>query len=196
MRTIVSKTLIAGILLSVLAAPSFGQDSTGGLVAVLDVAKVFKNNAKFDQQLARIRQEAETQKNNIQQEQESIRSRAEKVMALPADQNRYQQEAQLEQEQAALRTRARQIEGDLLKREAKIYYDAYVEMQQVVAKMAKNYGITLVLRFDSSPIDSNLRGEVVKGVNRTVVYMHRLDLTDLVIKEMGGATASIPTNQK
>ena len=196
MRTIVSKTLIAGILLSVLAVPALGQDSKGGLVAVLDVAKVFKNNARFDQQLARIRQEAETQKTKIQQDQESIRSRAEKVMAMPADETRYQQEARLEQEQAALRTRARQIEGDLLKREAKIYYDAYVEMQQIVAKMAKEYGITLVLRFDSSPIDGTQRGEVVKGVNRTVVYMHRLDLTDLVIKAMGTSTASVPTNQK
>ena len=196
MRTIVSKTLIAGILLSVLAVPSFGQESTGGLVAVLDVAKVFKNNAKFDQQLARIRQEAETEKNKIQEQQESIRARAVKVNALPADQARFQQEAQLEQEQAALRTRARQIEGALLKREAKIYYDAYVEMQQIVSKMAKQYGITLVLRFDSSSINPENRGEVVKGVNRTVVYMHRLDLTDLVIREMSSATAAIPTNQK
>jgi Skp family chaperone for outer membrane proteins len=190
--------LIAALIVSMVAFPAFGQqDGAGGIVAVLDVAMVFKNNADFDQKLKSIKAEAEAFKGKIQGKQEGIRQRAQSVMALEVGTpERNQQEAKIEQEQAALRTEARQIEGELLKREAKIYYDAYVEMQQVVTRIATQNGITLVLRFDSAPINPNNRPEVIKGVNRAVVYHRQLDLTKLVIKELGTASARLPTNSK
>ncbi len=197
MRKITLK-LIAALIVSMVAFPAFGQqDGAGGIVAVLDVAMVFKNNADFDQKLKSIKAEAEAFKGKIQGKQEGIRQRAQSVMALEVGTpERNQQEAKIEQEQAALRTEARQIEGELLKREAKIYYDAYVEMQQVVTRIATQNGITLVLRFDSAPINPNNRPEVIKGVNRAVVYHRQLDLTKLVIKELGTASARLPTNSK
>ena len=54
-------------------------------------------------------------------------------------------------------------------------------MKQTVASLAQQYGIALVLRFDSESINPTDRGEVIKGVNRTVVYHHKLDLTNMVI---------------
>lgn len=197
MQAITLKT-IAALVFTLLVVPAMAQeDGSGGLVAVLDVAKVFKNNAQFDHQLERIKQEAESMKVQIQKQQESIRQRAQQVMQMEVGSaERNKQEAEIEQEQTSLRTRARQIEADLLKREAKIYHDAYVEMQQVVARIANEYGISLVLRFDSNEIDPENRAEVVKGVNRAVVYHHRLDLTNMVIEKMSPSSASLPTNQK
>ena len=125
--------------------------------------------------------------------------RAEAVAQLEiGSSDRNAKEAELEQEQAALRTHARQAEADLLKREAKIYYDTYVKMQNVVGSLANKFGITLVLRFDSAEIDPENRGEVIKGVNRQVVYHHKLDLTKMVINQLNPASAQAPagTNNK
>ena len=62
-------------------------------------------------------------------------------------------------------------------------------MQSVVESIAKKYNISLVLRFDSAEIDKTSRPEVIKGVNRAVVYHHKLDLTSMVVKEMSGGAA-------
>ena len=193
MRKVITRITVATLLLTI-SSPMLAQESGGGLVAVLDVAKVFKANPEFDAQMERIKDEAEALKLQIQKQQENIRSRAEAVAQMEiGSTERNQQEAALEQEQAALRTHARQAEADLLKREAKIYYDTYVKMQNVVGSLATKYGITLVLRFDSAEIDPENRGEVIKGVNRQVVYHHKLDLTKMVIQQLNPSAAQAPS---
>lgn len=168
-----------------------GGGDQGGLVAVLDVAEVFKANQSFEQKMAAIKSEADSLKAQIQQEQEAIRGRAQQISQYEVgSDNRNQMEAKIEQEQAALRTKARQAETDLLNREAQIYYTSYREMQEVVASLAEQYGISLVLRFDSGEIDPTNRGEVIKGVNRAVVYHKRLDLTKMVIKQISPQSAN------
>lgn len=77
----------------------------------------------------------------------------------------------------------------MLNREAKIYFETYQRMQSVVSSIANKHGISLVLRFDSETIESTNRAEVIKGVNRSVVYHRRLDLTNMVIREMNPSQA-------
>lgn len=138
-----------------------------------------------------IKAQAEKLKTEIQAEQEKIRTDAMGLQQYEANSpDRNNLEAQLEQRQTALRTKARQSEQELLNKEAEIYYSTYSEMQNVVKSVAKQYGISLVLRFDSAEIDKTSRPEVIKGVNRAVVFHHKLDLTKMVIKSMSGATAS------
>ena len=186
-------TFLVGIIAVAISCPVFAQDSgaTNGIVAVLDVAEVFKDNGTFDQSMKNIKAQAEKLKVEIQGQQEKIRSDAASLIEYETgspDRNRL--EAELEQRQAALRTRARQSEQDLLNREAEVYFQTYSKMQSVVESIAKKYNISLVLRFDSAEIDKTSRPEVIKGVNRAVVYHHKLDLTTMVVKEMSGAMAS------
>jgi len=182
-------TFLVGIIAVAISCPVFAQDAgaTNGIVAVLDVAEVFKDNGTFDQSMKNIKAQAEKLKVEIQGQQEKIRSDAASLIEYETgspDRNRL--EAELEQRQAALRTRARQSEQDLLNREAEIYFQTYTKMQSVVESIAKKYNISLVLRFDSAEIDKTSRPEVIKGVNRAVVYHHKLDLTTMVKTEMKG----------
>ena len=102
----------------------------------------------------------------------------------------------IETRQAALRTEARQKEQELLNREAGIYYDTYRVMQTVVTEIAKQNNIALVLRYDSSEINQASRPEVIKGVNRTVVYHKNLDLTKMVSETLNTRTAGGGQNLK
>lgn len=195
MNTKLTVTIIAAMI-----AACFSQTANAqGLVAVLDVAKVFEVNVSFKQQMDEIKERADSLKGQIQNEQTSIQQAAQAVLEKEVGEERYQEESVIEQRQAALRTKARQLETDLLKQEARIYHQTYEEMKSVVAKLAGEYGISLVMRFDSSPINSSERVEVIKGVNRTVVYHDHLDLTSKVIDAMGGgatSTAGVGTNLK
>jgi Skp family chaperone for outer membrane proteins len=167
------------------------QEGGSGMVAVLDVAKVFEGHAVFNQRMEAIKLEAEQFKAKMEAEQNAIRQEAERLADFTPDSEQYRNlESQLEQRTATLRTTARQTNTDMLNREAKIYYDTYSQMQTVVAAAAVEYGIGLVVRFDSGPIDASNRGEVVKGVNRNVVFQKNLDLTSMVIERMSSAPSS------
>lgn len=168
----------------------FAQEGTGGLVTVLDVAKVFEQNQAFSTKMEQIKTQATALKESIQERQRKIQQDAMAVQDLEVgSETRNQRELELEQRQTALRTEARQKEQDLLNREAQIYYETYEAMQSVVTKVAQENNIALVLRYDSTPIDKTNRNEVIKGVNRTVVYHKQLDLTKLVSETLNARTA-------
>jgi len=186
------KPVVAAIVaVSIIATATESMAQESGVVAVLDVAKVFKENAAFDSRMKAIKSEADQLKTQIQSEQQTIKEAAMGVSQYEAGSaQRNEMEAKIEQDQAALRTRARQAEAQLLNREAKIYYDTYQQLQAVVGQLADANNISLVLRFDGQPIDATNRGEVIKGVNRSVVYFSKIDLTNLVMQAMDTDTAN------
>ena len=197
MNSKLTVTIVAAIFVACFSQTATAQND-GGIVAVLDVAKVFEMNPWFKQQMEAIKAQADLLKEQIQTEQTAIQEAAQAVLKIEVGESRNQQESAIEQRQAALRTKARQLEMDLLKQEAKIYHQTYEQMQAVVAKLAGEFGISLVMRFDSSPINPENRAEVIKGVNRTVVFHDHLDLTTKVIEAMGGNTntAGLDTTHK
>ena len=173
------------------------EEGTSGLVTVMDVAAVFDQNPWFKGRMEAIKNEADGLKAKITQQQEQIRNEALSVQNLEVGTpDRNAKERELEQRQAELRTTARQSEQELLNREAEIYFDTYKTMREVVTAIAKENGISLVLRYDSTEINPTSRPEVIKGVNRTVVYHRQLDLTKLVSQQMNTRTANLGTNRK
>jgi len=192
-KSFISTFALAVIAVTTFSSGAFAQD--GGIVAVLDVAKVFKVNKDFDSQMKSIKALAEDLKSQIQQRQEAIKSEAMEISQFEAGTpDRNKREADVEQKQAALRTQARQAEADLLNSEAKIYYDTYTKMQRVVGELAAKHGISLVIRFDGADVDPASRPDVIKKVNRTVVYHREIDLTNHVITGMGPRIAEAATN--
>lgn len=192
MKSLISYSVAVAVLISTAFVSNVqAQQSKAGIVAVLDVAKVFKADQEFEAQMASIKQEADRLKNYIQGKQEAIKQEAQQVSQMEAmSPARQQAEGDVEQKQTALRTEARQAEAALLTREAKVYYDTYQRMQTVVAQVAEANEVALVIRFDSAPIDQTNRQEVIKGVNRTVVYKGNSDMTSVVIQSMVPHTAA------
>ena len=193
MKSTHAKTVATIAVAFALSVPCLAQEQpgTGGLVTVLDVAKVFEKNPAFNDKMAAIKSEADSLKSRIEAEQAALRKEAMDLqnLAVGSDE-RNKKEASLEQRQTTLRTTARQSEQELLNREAVIYFDTYQTMQQAVTKIAQENNISLVLRYDSAEIDPHNRPEVIKGVNRTVVYHRQLDLTKLVSEAMNARTAA------
>lgn len=197
MKSTIIKSLVVAVaaVATVLTSQSLNaQEAKAGLIAILDVAKVFKENAAFTAKMDAIKAEADRLKAEITKEQESIKTRAQGLTNFDiGSTERNDLEVELETQQSALRRRARQLETDLLNREALVYFETYKQMQAIVGSMANQYGISLVLRFDSSEINSENRPEVIKGVNRAVVYHSRVDLTNAVMEAMNARTAQAQT---
>lgn len=187
-----SSLQIIAIVACVLSlAGNLKAQESGGMVAVLDVVKVFESNTVFNDRMNAIKAEAEQFKMQMEQQQAALQQKAAPLKDYkPGSPEFNQLQAQLEQETASLRTQAQQTNTELLNREARIYFDTYVKLQQAVAELATQYNINLIIRFDSQPIDPDNRGEVIKGVNRNIVYQKNLDLTSMVIEKMAAASAT------
>ena len=138
-----------------------------------------------------IKAEATKFKSQMEEEQLAIQQEAEGLKSLNQGSPEFNAlQAELEQKTATLRTKAQQTNTALLNKEAQIYYDTYQQMQTTVADLASKYNITLIIRWDSKPIDPTKRDEVIKGVNRNIVYQKDLDLTSLVIDNMGALSTA------
>ena len=195
MKSFISKTVMMALVAVVTFGSTASAQEKGGIVAVLDVAKVFKENRGFESKMQSIKSTADQLKAEIQQKQEAIKQEAGGLAEFEVGSvERNQMEGALEQKQAALRTQARQAEMDLLTKEARVYYETYEQMQGILKSLASQHGISLVLRFDSQEVDPTNRGEVIKGVNRAIVYQEKLDLTTLVISQMSSDTADAGGN--
>ena len=195
-----SSKIIVMLACLVTVAGNLQAQESNGMVAVLDVARVFESNQLFNQRMDAIKVEAEQFKTSMEQQQAALKQKAAPLSDYtPGSPEFNQLQAQLEQESARLRTVAQQTNTDLLNREAKIYFDTYTKLQQVVNELAGQYNISLIIRFDSKPIDPDNRGEVIKGVNRNIVFQKNLDLTSMVVEKMtaaAGTSASGNVNMK
>jgi hypothetical protein len=69
------------------------------------------------------------------------------------------------------------LRKDFLEREAKVYYQTYLEVVGTVNDYAKRQGIGLVLRFNGEPIDPNRRDDVLREINKPVVMQDNIDIT-------------------
>ncbi len=163
-----------------------------GRVAILDVAKVFKDNTSFGDKMAALKAEAERLKGQVTAEQDRIKVEVMKLRDLKPGPERNKREADLEQQHTHLRTTTRQAESELLSQEARVYFDTYREMQAVVEAIAQANGLSLVLRFDSEDIDPNNQQSVKKGLNRSLVFHRKLDLTPLVSQQLNARMAAAP----
>ena len=64
-----------------------------------------------------------------------------------------------------------------MEREAKVYYQTYLEVVDAVNYYAKRQNIGLVLRFNGEPVDPNRREDVLREINKPVVMQDQIDIT-------------------
>ena len=192
MKSITIKPVIFVIAAVVALGASVVSAQETGRVAILDVAKVFKDNTSFGDKMAALKAEAERLKGQVTAEQDRIKVEVMKLRDLKPGPERNKREADLEQQHTHLRTTTRQAESELLSQEARVYFDTYREMQAVVEAIAQANGLSLVLRFDSEDIDPNNQQSVKKGLNRSLVFHRKLDLTPLVSQQLNARMAAAP----
>ena len=69
----------------------------------------------------------------------------------------------------------------------------YNQVVQSVQAIAKQYQISLVLRYDSQPIDPNNPNDILKGINRAVIHQQNLDITKTVLDMVNRSAPRRPT---
>lgn len=178
--------MVAAVLSLSIVSPASAQQaqSNGGIVAVLDLALIFESDPTHKQTIQKLESDAEQMKADFQNQQVALQNRAKEASANLKDDALNSMEVKLQQENVSLQVQARQAQANLMKREAEAYYQTYNRVMQQVDKVCKDYNVSVVLRWDSTPIDPANPGTVIRGVQRSVVFA-KFDLTPVVARQMG-----------
>lgn len=197
---ILSGVLLVGPSLAVAQSSPSSTSATapltrGVMVAVLDVAHVFSQDVRLRQQLQQIRQEAQEFERQIQRQREQLNQQAQKLPQLKPTSSQYTQlEVQLARASSKIAVEVQLKRKEFLEREAREYFDAYHRMQEQVARIATQHDLGLVLRYDGKAIDERNVNSVAQGIQRSVVLQRNLDITPLVLTQMGQNAVDLTIN--
>ena len=165
----------------------------GTRVAVIDINFIFKNHQRFKQTMDGIKKEIESFEAYLREERNKVTAKTEQLRPMPAGSAQYKA---LEEQIATMHTTLGLETGrkrkEILQREAKVYYNSYREIEDRVAKFADQYGIGLVMRFNSEPMDATKRESVLQGINRAVVFQRSLNITNAIIEDLNRQTPRNP----
>ena len=207
MKSPISAALAALVLATGLAAPRAMAQRAGSPVmvppraggpnvALLDLAYVFKNHARFKARMSDMKADTQRVEAWVKKEREAIRKIADGLKDFRTGTQEYKQlEQQLAKRQADLQVQFRLQQKDFLQQEAKIYHDVYSEILQQVEYMARQHGYVMVLRFNGESVNRDNPEDVLRNINKSVIWFdNRRDITGLVLeqlnKQRGGARVS------
>ena len=190
MRIMSLAAFVAVVLLSSSNAVAQGGASARPTsVAVIDINFIFKHHQRFKQAMDDIKKDIEQFEAYLRQEKTNIAKQTEQLKSMPASSEDYRRlESSLANAHTNLQLETGRKRKDILEREAKVYYNAYKEIEERVGHFAHRNGIGLVLRFNSEQMDPTKRESVLQGVNRAVVYQNGLNVTSFILDELNRGT--------
>jgi Skp family chaperone for outer membrane proteins len=155
-------------------------------VALVNLERLLKEYQPLQDQLEPLKGEAKDFDEKVQLRQAELETVVARLRGTQPGSPDFQR---LEQQAVKLQNELRQfVETErqaLQKKEADIYLDFYRQMEAAVGKYAKQHGIRLVLRQQGgSPGEEQPLAEVLKLLNRDVIWHEGLDITDEVLKSL------------
>ncbi len=180
-----------------IAAPPAGTQPAGGSrlgvngIAVVDVAYIFKNHVRFKQQMEEMKLRVEAAEADVKKDQESIKRKAEELKTFnPGTPNYKQVENDLIKMQGDLQLKVSLQKKDFMEQEGRVYFNVSREIDDAVKQLSTKNGIVLVLRFNGDPIDGNNRDEILRGINKAIVYNDpRMDITPYILQDLNRSAA-------
>ena len=164
---------------TVAAAPQ----APGG-IALLDITYLFKNLDRMKARMEQLKGEVQRAEAGVKQEKETIRQLAERLKEFTPGSPDYKGlEEQLAERTAKFQVKIQLERKGFLQREAEIYHTIYQEVIQEVQYFAVNNGFSMVLRFNGDPADKGKPEEVLRFINKPVVWASQgRDITPQILE--------------
>ncbi|MEX2176276.1 MAG: OmpH family outer membrane protein [Pirellulaceae bacterium] len=161
-------------------------------IAIVNMDRVFKTYPPLLEKLAPIKEAAQELAKKEQLRAVEIETLVAKIrMAQPGSPEQQRMQQQAAELQGELQQLSQKERGELQQREAAIFLDLYRQMEDEVRKYAQAKGIKLVLRQQDSSLDAQQSVvEILKSLNRGIIYEDGLDITDEMLKALDARNAA------
>ncbi|HEY1065590.1 MAG TPA: OmpH family outer membrane protein [Pirellulales bacterium] len=170
-------------------APAAAPAAHGGVpvgVAVIDLQFVFKNHYRFQGEIEQMKKDVEGRETALKAQRDALRAKKEGLSQYVVGSPDYRKlEGELAQEEANLMVQVQIQKKEFLEREAKIYFNAFNEIEGIVRLIAERNNIAMVIRFSRDDLKSADPQQVMQELNRVVLYTNpQIDLTDIVVGQL------------
>jgi Skp family chaperone for outer membrane proteins len=193
-RLIVKTSLISATLVALLAAAAagtiaFGQGAPlphGQNIAVIDVGLIFEKHNRFNAQMAQLKTEIEQTEAGWKKEAQDINAMIEQIKTLKPDSPEYHRlEADITKRQADLKVTQQLQNKALMEKQSKIYLATYREVEGAVTELCHRFNVSLVIRYSSKGIDGSDPQEILRGIQRPIVYVDKqYDITGDILNSL------------
>lgn len=182
-------------ILFLLIATGVSQLSAQQNVVVVDMGRIFREHTAFKNAINSLQKEVEAFKGTIQQDRTTIQTESETLVAMDKSTPAFKaKEESLAKLAAEMQVNHKIKNREFMEREAKVYYQTYVQVLNTIQSFCRQNNVTLVIRFTSDPIDASNRTSVLAGVNNIVVYQDRRDITATIIETINGVPSTANRN--
>ena len=159
-----------------------GANASKYNIAVVDISYIFKNHARFKSTMEAMKKEMETIETELKADREKIALQEQERNKYNVGSAEYKKmDEDIARQMADFNLKMGKLRKDFLEREAKVYYQTYLEVVDAVKYYAKRQNIGLVLRFNGEPVDPNRRDDVLREINKPVVVQDQIDITPDVL---------------
>jgi Skp family chaperone for outer membrane proteins len=156
-------------------APKYGY-------AVVDITYIFKNYSKFNQQMEQMKTAMEGADTQLKADRDAVASKEEmRQQYNPGSPEFKTVDEEVARLKAEFQLKAGKIRRDFMEREAAVYYNTFMEVSNAVQYYAQQHNIGMVLRFNGDSIDPNNREDILKAINKPVVFQNNVDITPDVL---------------
>jgi outer membrane protein len=158
-------------------------------IGLIDMAHVFNNYEKFKAMQEGLQADLKAARDKAQGTIERIKQLQEqaKTGTYKPDSPEYKKlESEVIKLQTELEAYGRVTQAEQLRKEAEVYKQVYLEVQDAIQVYAKHYGYTLILRFDREAVETADNPQVIlQRMTRQVVF-HRGedDLTTAILTHL------------
>ena len=172
-----------------------GANASKYNIAVVDISYIFKKHERFKATMDQMKKEMETIEAELKGDREKIAAQEEqRKQFTPNSVESKKMEDDIAQQMAQFNLKMGKLRIEFLEREAKVYYQTYLEVVFQVSNYAKRQNIGLVLRFNGEPVDPSRRDDVLREINKPVVMQDQIDITGDVLAllnrdQQGGGAA-------
>ena len=155
-------------------------------VAIIDMTYIFEKHPGFQARRDQLRGLVEQAENDVKGRQEELKKLVDRLNEYNPGTPEYKQlEEEITKRDADLKVKVQLSKKEFLLQEAKMYYTVYQEIADETRMYAERAGIQLVLRFNGDQIDTNNPQEVLKELNKAVVYSNpSIDITPIVLQQI------------
>ena len=207
MRTLVLSTVLVTLTFfgthstPAMAQHPLGINATKYQIAVVDIGYIFKKHERFRAALEDMKKEMATIEEELKRDRTAIEQKEEQRNSYNVGTPEY---TQIDDEAARMKAdfslKMTKIRKEFLEREAKVYYQTYLEMNDAVKYYAQRHDIGLVLRFNGEQPDPNRREQILQAINNPVVFQNQIDITGDILQVLNrdqtarqpGAGSQIP----
>ena len=163
-------------------------------IGLLNMDRVVKAHQPLQDKLTPVKEEAKKLDEDVQLRQAELETVVNKLRASRPGSPEFQKlQVQAAKLQADLQQFVNTERANLQKKEADVYLVFYRELDAVVGKYAKEHGIKLVMRQQDTSLDDNQsQQDILKLLNRNIIYEDGLDITDEILKALAARPVATP----